>query len=482
MPILLVLFLIGTCAPIAWPPPPFDLGARAATTIMLVALLLPLVAHYALVHWVVGKLTWQPQQRGFLAEKYSRLRRLIGWAHLALSLAAIALGWGWVVNERFQPAPFAELLVPLPYLVGVFVSWILHYDAERALHLATMGPRAAFWSRSGHFLYRLRPYSLLVMFHAVLFAGQQTLLRYFPETAGSQEMQWVLLALAPLLFVLMPLIAKPVLGFKSLPRGHHRDRLEATARRLQFRCTDLLIWPTHGTLANALVLGLLPRARYVVFTDRLLDELDDDELDAVFGHEIGHVLHGHLLHYAIFFILSMVLIFAAFGELTIFALKKQVITEEEYRSAWLSLPPLAIFAAYLFLVFGFLSRKCERQADLFGVRTVAGNRTEGHPQAAGVNAMMRALDKVALLNGLENSFGDGSTSGIKRLRQRLVSWQHGSIADRLEFLRRTLEEEELEARMQWRINAFRWLTLAALVAGLVALGSWFGWKHLAEML
>ena len=429
----------------------------------------------------MAKLAWDPRWRVRSAEKYSQLRRLIGLAHFALSIAAIALGWGWVVNERFQPAPFAELLVPLPYLVGVFLAWILHYDAERTLHRATLGPTAPFWSRGGHFINRLRPYLLLVLLPATLFAAQQSFMRYFPESGRSEVLQWLMLALGPVLFLLMPLIAKPALGFKSMPPGRHRERLEATARRLASAAPISCSGPPTAPSPTPWCSASSRRRRYVVFTDRLLDELDDDELDAVFGHEIGHVRHGHLLYYAAFLMLSMMLIFVCIGGLTMIGQEEKWITPEQAESVWLATFSAA-FAGYLFLVFGFMSRKCERQADLFGVRTVASTRTEGHPQAAGVYAMTRALDKVALLNGLENSYGDGAASTAKRLRQRIISWQHGSIADRLEFLYRTLEDEHLEARVQRRITAFRWLMLAGLVAGLIALGFVLGWSRLAAML
>ena len=49
-----------------------------------------------------------------------------------------------------------------------------------------------------------------------------------------------------------------------------------------------------------MIVGLLPRVRYVIFTDRILEELPPDELDAVFGHEVGHAKHGHIWLYAVF--------------------------------------------------------------------------------------------------------------------------------------------------------------------------------------
>src|SRR5262249_61806985 len=84
----------------------------------------------------------------------------------------------------------------------------------------------------------------------------------------------------------------------------------ALAKRLHFRCSDFLLWPTHGAAANAMIVGLLPRVRYVIFTDRILEELPPEELDAVFGHEVGHAKHGHIWLYAVFLVLSVTVLAA----------------------------------------------------------------------------------------------------------------------------------------------------------------------------
>ena len=43
---------------------------------------------------------------------------------------------------------------------------------------------------------------------------------------------------------------------------------------------------------------------------RILEELPPDELDAVFGHEVGHAKHGHIWLYAAFLLLSTTVLVA----------------------------------------------------------------------------------------------------------------------------------------------------------------------------
>src|SRR5581483_9722513 len=98
------------------------------------------------------------------------------------------------------------------------------------------------------------------------------------------------------------------LGLKPLPAGPLRSRLEGTARRLGFRCNDILVWGTHGGVANAMVAGVVPWLRYVILTDRLMTELTPDEIEAVFGHEMGHAKHHHMLLYLGFLAVSVMLL------------------------------------------------------------------------------------------------------------------------------------------------------------------------------
>jgi prepilin-type N-terminal cleavage/methylation domain-containing protein len=102
-------------------------------------------------------------------------------------------------------------------------------------------------------------------------------------------------------------------------------------------------------------------------------------------------------------------------------------------------------SAYVFVVFGFLSRRCERQADLYGCRAVSSE------------AFIAALDKVADLNGIP-----------RKRASWLTSWQHPSIAQRVEFIQRLHENPALEAHFQrsiWRLKLglMTGLTLALVV-------------------
>jgi Zn-dependent protease with chaperone function len=222
-------------------------------------------------------------------------------------------------------------------------------------------------------------------------------------------------------------------------------------------------------VANAMVIGILPLPRYVVFTDRLLSEMTTEEVEAVFGHEVGHVKHWHMLYYLAFLLTSLVVVSQLWMASN---LEAQLGLKDRQDLA--VLPLLAIVGAYIFVVFGFLSRRCERQADIFGCRAVscASQDCLGHEAGSsllpegrglcrtGIHTFINALEKVACLNGMS--------------RDRpgwLQSWQHSTIARRVEFLQRLLADPSLEPRFQHRVAVFKWTMFVAL-AGLIVVFCW----------
>lgn len=501
MPILLVLFVTAACLPVPWPAPPFDLGAGGAAALTGGLVLGALTCAAILRTWAVRAITRDTSRRAEVMRVYGRLRRLLGLANLALAGVAVAgLGWGWAVQSTLVVAhdgydvlaPFAELAVPLPYFAALFGGWVLYYDAERALHPPGGRP---FRSRAGYVFAHVRFLALMVGVPVGLYAGQQSLARYAPELAGTDGFRLAMLGVLPLFILVMPLLAKPLLGLKPLPPGPTRARLEALARRLKFRYADILLWPTHGTMANAFIAGLIPPARYVVFTDRILDEFPPDEVDAIFGHEVGHQRHGHLWLYAAFILLSVVVLTAA----GLWALKTFGATWFDPTATdapwWLALPPVGLAAGYIFLVFGFLSRRCERQADVFGCRAVSCGNPDcsGHDPdtvvpagglcPTGVRTFVRALERVEHLHGPDDPAPRRAAArALRGVMGWVRAWQHGPIRRRVGFLLGLIDHPGRERRFQRGALLVRAGLLAALLAALVVLGDAIGWRTLLAAL
>jgi STE24 endopeptidase len=504
MPIFLILTLVAACLPVPWPEPLFgDLETAATFTVTTVTLLLS--AAYALRTWVIFTLNRSPSRKLEVAQVYARFRRHLFFINMGMAAICVLLfGWGRLTQEllvvnwngELIPAPFAELTVPLPYFAILFGAWIIYYDAERMLHRTTLLGHndKEYWSRIGYFFNHLRQFVLLVMLPVLLFVAQQTASRFLPETSRSDWYRLASVLAVPLLILLLPLLIKPLLGLHSMPPGPVRTRLEALAKRLHFRCADFLLWPTHGAMANAMIVGLLPRMRYVIFTDRILEELLPDELDAVLGHEIGHAKHGHIWLYALFLSLSISTLAAVLLLLVQQASKAgMTIPPEE----WMAPPVILIAGCYIFLVFGYLSRRCERQADVFGCRAVScidpnclgHDESTVYPEKArglcptGIRTFISALQRVDMTHGgleLDDSQRRAIGGMIKDIFKWLKSWQHSTMSRRMAFLGSLIASPQVERRFQRRVTILRWGLILGLAATLLVLGQAVTWQKLWE--
>jgi Zn-dependent protease with chaperone function len=523
MPVLLLLFLWLACLPEPgkdWPEPPWDAGpwlavVLSAMTVGISALSAGLVSRRTRLALAAGA---QAREDVVMRYERSRSRHQLLLFGLYL-LALLVFGWGnavgrfWRVGDRLLPLP--ELVVLAPFLVSLLLSWACFYGAERALWAtgllddglanalpereaavetvatfttvphATYGVPDSLTSRRDYVLFHLRQTLALLFLPVGLILAIKEFTRLIPEEALPQweRVFHVAGALAVLAaFAAMPWILRLVLGLTPLPDGPLARRLLAMTQRLGFRCGGLLLWNTGRDMANAMVIGILPWPRYVIFTDRLLEELTPEEVEAVLGHELGHVRHRHILYYLGFLLATfaiMVLAAWRFGPQRAAAEPVPPPTAQvepaepeldpaPRESAATSLagyltlhnhsyvkliPGIVTMLAYIFVVFGYVSRRCERQADVFGCRAVSCSRpdctdhADDEPTGAGgqlcptgLRTFIRALEKVARMNGLN--------------RERpgfLQSWQHSTIARRVEFLQQLLHEPVAEHTFQRRV-------------------------------
>jgi Zn-dependent protease with chaperone function len=404
-----------------------------------------------------------------------RLYHLLG-LFFTYGLALYAFGYGWAVQSLWvwhaRPLPGPELLLLAPFCVALLLSWACFYDAERALGGGHDGheadPARRFWTRGAYVGFHFRQNLALVFLPVLLLLAEKELRRQFPALNQQWQVQAsvVGVGLALVVFMTMPWVLRVVLGLHPLPEGPLRDRLTAAARRLHFRCSDILLWNTRGGVANAMVVGVFPFLRYVLLSDRLVEDLTPDEVEAVFGHEVGHVKHHHMVYYLVFLLASIAVLGSALlpyqNELD------QLFNLRERRDLAV-LPVVAALGAYIFLVFGFLSRRCERQADIFGCRAVSCQQPgcdghgEGHllPEGGrglcptGIHTFIQALEKVALLNGISRD-----RPGF------LQSWQHSTIARRVGFLQTLLTDPRAERCFQRRVFLVKCGLLAVLAAAL----------------
>lgn len=383
------------------------------------------------------RLPFRPER---LVLAHRRRRAVYGWLMpLFYCLQIHLLNWptyvryslgmiGWVLVD--------ELLLFLPFIVMLVLGWASCHRIDRFLR----GGKESVWEA---ILFQARSSLGLVLAPLLVLCALYDLLAIVPGAFEVLQRHLLLLWLLLLVFLvgaftIAPLYLRLLWRARPIPPGPLRARLEAFAARVGFRFGNLLIWDTGALrLLNALIVGVVPRMRAVFFTRALLEALSPDELEAVFGHEIGHARNRHL---------TMNLLF---GIGYVFAMGAGLeVVERQFSGA-----PIAILgaaAAMLLLMWGVLfvaiSRRAERQADFYGAWSAESPET-----------FCRALEKVAVLNGLPRK---GS------------SWRHDSVERRLRELMQAKESPEHVKAIRRSIRRMHAVVGLFLIVALGGGGIW----------
>ncbi len=372
----------------------------------------------------------------------------------------------WFVFENVSPALqiFGDLITVAPFFVNILILWLTAYPIDRemrdqSLRLANgVDPPDQRWGLWSYLDFNLRHQMLvvavpmtLILFAADLTRGYEQRLR---SVSGWFWAPDVLLGLVALVvFVISPALLSRIWHTSPIPAGEVRDRLEALCKGVGLRCRDILVWHSDGMMINAAVMGLWGPVRYVMLSDALLDTMSTRQIESVFGHEAGHIRHRHI---------QLFLVFAFVGWLVVAGLMEGL---ARVAGGAGGLSPIALQGAgvvatalFWWLGFGWVSRRFERQADLFGARCVTPGPSECnlpcavHPDrattresagrvcATGAEVFASALDRVAILNGIPHE-------------ER--SWRHSSIGSRIRFLHSMAGDPNRTARFErllWRIK------------------------------
>ncbi len=322
--------------------------------------------------------------------------------------------------------------------------------------LAMMGAHAIFQARAesriradgstwkGHLLFGGRTFLGFSLFPLILLLFLQFLFGGIPAIQKLSILHpsaaWGLALGVIILFLLLaPFYLKFAFSAPPLPAGSKRARLEELARNAGFRYRDLLLIDTRDSrIANALIIGLLPRLRYVFFTSTLFQRMDEGELECVMAHEMSHGLRKHLTSYFLF----------TMGYLALATGLQDLLAGLGIPGAAMSILFLVLFFACWVTLFGYVSRRFETEADLVGASLLKWDEDEPERPPSRTARLAQALHRVCALNGVHPGVG---------------SWRHFSVSRRSLIL---LESEENPAiGKAWERTCTRIRN-----AGLVALG------------
>lgn len=381
--------------------------------------------------------------------------------------------------HALRRVPLADEAVAIGvFLVACVIYWRVGYRFDRAVRMlveqelmAAGLPVRAGWSAGEHLAFNLRHHFLFVAVPiGLILLARDVVELLAPRVLPAEflyDYPWVpqaaiLLATAAV-FLLAPLMIVRIWRTRRLPEGELRSRLQRLCDRIGLRYRDILIWDTGGIIVNAGVMGVIRPLRYILISDALLEQMGDREIVAVFGHEAGHVMHHHVAYFLVFTVASMLLLGAAMAALTELLYRLGVTLTAQWHEALL----LAAVAVVWGLAFGWLSRRFERQADVFGAWCSSldfrdgGDPETGSELTPGAYAFASALENVARLNGMP---------------RHGRNWRHGSIASRVAFLVDWARMGRSRGAFDRGIGLVKIGTWACLVAGAAAAAmTWHLW-------
>jgi Zn-dependent protease with chaperone function len=299
--------------------------------------------------------------------------RRVGWLRrgydvftmAAYATVCFAFGWPDYVASLGVPRGLEELPEIAPYIALLCVSWLNHWRAEHASR--------GTWRLGAYMTFNLRGNAMMlapvVLVSAAIF-GLRWAWVDFDDAMNSFQFLSLLVQMGMMLLIVLflPATIHFILPSTRLPDGPLRARLVNFARARKLGVREIYVWNTRSRhIATAFVIGLVGRLRYVFITDALMRELSDEEMEAVFAHELGHAHHNHLWWLlGGLFTISIVML----GVSTLLGQLPALLSESAKASDIMGSPEIVIFAltlAYGYFMFGYVSRRFERQADFFAV-------------------------------------------------------------------------------------------------------------------
>lgn len=425
---------------------PIDV-TRAVVLTSFVLLLMGLTAELP-SNYLVRRIWKQPERRYEWATLLRHLRRLHLFVAIGMYFTTLLFcGWPTVVRKNWnlsQTLFLDELLILLPFILGLLFSWSSFYRVERALHLTSDWAELEPMPTLTEFLKQISRFHLALLLEPLLvFAAIQGAMQGYD--AGWHW--WMVLGFGILSFAaiawFLPWVWTMAWDTTPIPPGLRRDHLEQVCGHLGIGVTNLLVWNTRSQHAMAMLVGYLPRPRFVIFSDLLLEQLSDDELSAILAHELGHIRHRHLWVMLVYTLISLLFWTIACWMMALLISSISLLDQ--------LLLQLAVFLAmtlYVRLTLCEVSRLLEREADLVGCLA-----WHNHSASLGLAIYAGALHRVAQLNGESADH---------------VGWLHGSVTNRLEFLQKIIEDPVAADNF---LRRMLWLK-TGLVAALVSLCLW----------
>lgn len=427
----------------------------------VVAVLIGYALFYATTAAAFGRLVSRYNHGKYSAQTFSTLHaRCLNWcvttgiALFAVYVYVLDMPYYFTTALSLSPDGFGYALAGIAvFFLFLLIAWGTAFPSYRRFY----HPEA----RASTYIGSHVRIAISIVLPWLFYAAILDAVRLFPEPFAtllqeSTAAQYALLAMTMIAAGLVyPRILVRLWNCRPLPHGPLRSGLESFCRAAKFRFADIMVWDLFdGKLITAGVLGIIPQARYLLISPSLLKLLDQQEIEAVMAHEIGHVRHRHLLFYGAFVLGYLLVAYVFWAVLSRMLLSAEsiadvLITPDGRFSPLASIGTGGVSVMLLLLyfrgLFGYFSRNFERQADGFAV-TLTGTGM----------GIASSLEKIA------------SASALSRTAP---NWHHFGIQERIDYIMRCTAYPSLVGRHDRMVRRMVGGYLAALCAvAVVVLG------------
>lgn len=288
---------------------------------------------------------------GLLPLVYSELTGILGVGHLGQAVVFVLMTIFLSIFEVPQEL-YSQFVIEERYGFnkGTFKLWVM--DKIKGLMLMLVIVVPLIWGLM--MIYEGLGWSWWIWGFGLIFGFQLTMMLVYPK-------------------LIIPLFNK----LKPLEEGGLRDRLMGLAKRTGFEAETIEVMDgsKRSGHSNAFFTGM-GKFRHIVLFDTLMAQLNEEEIEAVLAHEIGHYKRGHIP--------KMLMISAGLTFGFFYLIDRLIHCDEFYNAFGFHLadgivPALVLFSLLLPLVtFWFspvirgLMRKHEYEADAFAKEAVGG--------------------------------------------------------------------------------------------------------------
>ncbi len=393
-------------------------------------------------------LAWAEERGGGGQEYYGQITRLSILALVLFIIDVLFLG----LKDFLVQLPLVRQSSALTGLAGLaafslylIILWSEAFPAYTRIYHSQLSRRRYVWSQLRFNLPIVLPWLLLsVLADLTVLLPWEGVKDWLNSPTG--EIIFFVLFLS-VLVVFLPALIQPLWGLKPLPEGPQRRHIEDFCRKNGFAYREIMLWPLYeGEALTAGVMGLTRRWRFILVTKALLRVLDEEELESVLAHELGHVKRRHLLFYVFFFLGYLVLAYSLL-DLNVYLYLATDWTMELLLSGEgsggtmttlaLSLPVVVLMIVYFRFVFGVFMRNFERQADLFAFMLKGS-----------VSGLVTSLEKIAFFSGQSRN---------------APSWHHFSVAQRVDFLNQAAKDPWIIRRHDRKVRLMLGTYFLALI-------------------